>query len=65
MLGWNLEWQEVKRMEVNCMKYHSIQMAYRVAQRLVCLKYSNQDEDGIRQALQSLKESYKEGRLNG
>lgn len=52
-------------MEVNCMKYHSIQMAYRVAQRLVCLKYSNQDEDGIRQALQSLKESYKEGRLNG
>lgn len=29
-----------------------------------CLKYSNQDEDGVRQALQSLKESYKEGRLN-
>ncbi|KAJ8633736.1 hypothetical protein MRB53_027072 [Persea americana] len=56
--------KEVRRMELNCMQYHPIQMAYGVAQRLVCLKYSNQDEDGVRQALQSLKESYKEGRLN-
>lgn len=55
--------KEMKRMEVNCMQYHPIQMAYRVAQRLICLKYSNQDEDGIRRALQGLKESYMQGRL--
>ncbi|KAA8521355.1 hypothetical protein F0562_012026 [Nyssa sinensis] len=55
--------KEVKRMEVNCLQYHAIQMAYRVAQRVICLKYSNQDEDSIRQALQKLKESYIDGRL--
>ncbi|XP_030948936.1 uncharacterized protein LOC115972837 [Quercus lobata] len=38
---------EVKRMEVNYLQYHSIQMAYRVAQRLICLKYSGQDENSI------------------
>eukprot|EP00262_Sarcandra_glabra_P011811 TRINITY_DN2910_c0_g1_i3.p1 TRINITY_DN2910_c0_g1~~TRINITY_DN2910_c0_g1_i3.p1 ORF type:complete len:737 (-),score=134.23 TRINITY_DN2910_c0_g1_i3:375-2585(-) len=56
--------KETRRMEMNCMQYHSIQMVYRVAQRLICLKYSNQSEDEIRQALQNLKESYIEGRLN-
>ncbi|MQL80267.1 hypothetical protein Taro_012708 [Colocasia esculenta] len=55
--------KELKQMEDNCEQYHSIQMAYRVAQRLICLKYSNQDEDDIRQALQNLKDSYMEGRL--
>ncbi|XWS49122.1 hypothetical protein CRYUN_Cryun13aG0136600 [Craigia yunnanensis] len=55
--------KEVKRMEVNCLHYNQIQMAYHVAQRLICLKYSNQDEDSIRRALQSLKESYIDGRL--
>ncbi|XP_027193469.1 DNA mismatch repair protein MSH4 isoform X2 [Cicer arietinum] len=48
--------KEKKRMEVNCLQNHSIQRAYHVAQRLLCLKYSNQDEDTIRQALQNLKE---------
>ncbi|XP_061368287.1 DNA mismatch repair protein MSH4 [Gastrolobium bilobum] len=48
--------KEMKRMEVNCLQYNSIQRAYHVAQRLVCLKYSNQDEVTIRQALQNLKE---------
>ncbi|KAL5823323.1 hypothetical protein ACOSQ4_021223 [Xanthoceras sorbifolium] len=33
------------------------------AQRLLCLKYSNQNEDSIRQALQNLKDSYINGRL--
>lgn len=55
--------KEVKRTEVNCEQYHGIQMAYHVAQRLVCLKYSSQDEDSIRQALQNLKESYLNGTL--
>ncbi|KAG6636002.1 hypothetical protein CIPAW_11G081300 [Carya illinoinensis] len=58
--------KEVKRMEINYMQYHPVQMAYRVAQRLICLKYSSQDEDSIRQALQDLKEqerSNKERRL--
>ncbi|CAK9173259.1 unnamed protein product [Ilex paraguariensis] len=55
--------KEVKRMEVNCLQYHSIHMAYRVAQRLICLKYSSQDEDSIRQALQNLKESHAEAQL--
>ncbi|XP_022718984.1 DNA mismatch repair protein MSH4 [Durio zibethinus] len=55
--------KEVNRMEVNCLHYNQIKMAYHVAQRLICLKYSNQDEDSIRQALQSLKESYIDGRL--
>ncbi|KAL0312991.1 UNVERIFIED_CONTAM: DNA mismatch repair protein MSH4 [Sesamum radiatum] len=55
--------KEVKRIELNFQQHHDIQMAYRVAQRLVCLKYSNQDEDSIRQALQNLKESYINGGL--
>lgn len=55
--------KEVKRMEVNCMQYHDIQMVYRAAQRLICLKYSSQDEDSIREALQNLKESYINGSL--
>ncbi|EXC02119.1 MutS protein-4-like protein [Morus notabilis] len=53
----------MKRMEVNCLQYHPMQMAYRVAQRLTCLKYSSQDEDSIRQALHNLKESYINGQL--
>ncbi|XP_068635149.1 DNA mismatch repair protein MSH4 [Aristolochia californica] len=56
---------EEKRLKINCSQYHPIHMAYRVAQRLICLKYSNQDEDGIRRALQNLKESYIEGNLVG
>ncbi|XVF13409.1 hypothetical protein REPUB_Repub08aG0205400 [Reevesia pubescens] len=55
--------KEVNRMEVNCLHYNQIQMAYCVAQRLICLKYSNHDEDSIRQALQSLKDSYINGKL--
>ncbi|KAL6280006.1 hypothetical protein ACE6H2_016887 [Prunus campanulata] len=54
--------KEVKRMEVNCRQYQPIQMAYHVAQRLICLKYSSQDEDSIREALHNLKESYIHGR---
>ncbi|KAI3860073.1 hypothetical protein MKX03_012770 [Papaver bracteatum] len=34
-----------KLTEMLSMEYNSIQMVYRIAQRLVCLKYSNQDED--------------------
>ncbi|XP_057449791.1 DNA mismatch repair protein MSH4 isoform X1 [Lotus japonicus] len=49
--------KEMRRMKVNCLQYHSIQRAYHVAQRLLCLKYSNQDEDTIRQALRNLKET--------
>ncbi|EHA8589156.1 DNA mismatch repair protein MSH4 [Cocos nucifera] len=55
--------EEVKRMDINCEEHHSIQMVYRVAQKLICLKYSNQGEDYIRQAIQNLKEGFKEGRL--
>ncbi|BBH03105.1 MUTS-like protein 4, partial [Prunus dulcis] len=55
--------KEVKRMEVNCLQYQPIQMAYHVAQRLICLKYSSQDEDSIREALHNLKDSYIHGRL--
>lgn len=50
-------------MDLNCEEHHSIQMVYWVAQKLICLKYSNQGEDYIRQAIQNLKEGYKEGRL--
>ncbi|KAK7853269.1 dna mismatch repair protein msh4 [Quercus suber] len=50
-------------MEVNYPYYHPIQMAYRVAQQLICFKYSSQDEDSIRQALQDLKEQYIDGRI--
>ncbi|KAL5728374.1 MutS protein msh4 [Ranunculus cassubicifolius] len=55
--------KEMMRMEVNCMQHQSIQMAYRVAQRLLCLKYSDLDEGSIREALQNLKDSYINGRL--
>ncbi|XP_074331637.1 DNA mismatch repair protein MSH4 isoform X4 [Apium graveolens] len=58
-----LDFKEMKRMEVNSEQYHGIQKAYRVAQQLICLKYSSQDEDSIRQALQNLKESYISGTL--
>ncbi|CAL1375878.1 unnamed protein product [Linum trigynum] len=52
---------ERKRMEVNCEKHHQLQMICRAAQRLLCLKYSSQPEDAIRQALHNLKESYLDG----
>ncbi|KAL0913014.1 hypothetical protein M5K25_016443 [Dendrobium thyrsiflorum] len=55
--------KDSKRMTNNCEQYHSLQVAYRVAQRLICLKYSNQGEDDVRRALENLKESYMEGRL--
>ncbi|KAJ8775272.1 hypothetical protein K2173_020276 [Erythroxylum novogranatense] len=55
--------KEIKQMEVNCRQYNDMQMTYRVAQRLMCLKYSDQDEDCIRHALQTLKESYINGTL--
>lgn len=55
--------KEVRRIEVNHLQYKSIHMAYRVLQRIICLKYSTRDEHSIRQALQDLKESYISGRL--
>ncbi|KAJ6308743.1 hypothetical protein OIU76_018347 [Salix suchowensis] len=30
--------KQIKKMEVNCTQYHKLQMVYRVAQRLICLK---------------------------
>ncbi|XP_038907062.1 DNA mismatch repair protein MSH4 isoform X1 [Benincasa hispida] len=55
--------KEERRMEINYLQYHPIRMAYNVAQRLICLKYSSHDEDSIREALQNLKEGYISGRL--
>ncbi|XP_010055480.2 DNA mismatch repair protein MSH4 [Eucalyptus grandis] len=55
--------KELKRMEVNYEQYNALQVVYHVAQRLICLKYSSQDEDSIKQALQNLKESYLQGRV--
>ncbi|MED6219937.1 MutS protein msh4 [Stylosanthes scabra] len=55
--------KEVTRMEINCLQHHSVQKAYQVAQRLICLKYSNQDEEMIRQALLNLKECCIEDKL--
>ncbi|XP_060179942.1 DNA mismatch repair protein MSH4 isoform X2 [Lycium barbarum] len=55
--------KEMKRMELNCRQYEDVKLTYRVAQRLMCLKYSDQDEDSLREALQSLKESCIGGRL--
>ncbi|XP_054823415.1 DNA mismatch repair protein MSH4 isoform X2 [Prosopis cineraria] len=63
MITFKITEKEVKRMEVNCLQYHPIQKAYLAAQRLLCLKYSNQDDDTIRQALQNLKECYIKDRL--
>ncbi|OEL24925.1 DNA mismatch repair protein MSH4 [Dichanthelium oligosanthes] len=55
--------QEMTRMDANCEEFQSLRMAYQVVQRLVCLKYSNQGDDYIREALRNLKESYASGRL--
>ncbi|XP_031098489.1 DNA mismatch repair protein MSH4 [Ipomoea triloba] len=55
--------KKTKRLEVNCQQYRDIQMIYRVSQRLICLKYSNQDEDSLRESLQNLKESYISGNI--
>ncbi|KAL8207750.1 hypothetical protein R6Q57_007162 [Mikania cordata] len=50
--------KEVERKEANNAQYAGIQMRYRVVQRLICLKYSSQDHDSIRQALEHLKHCY-------
>ncbi|KNA15413.1 hypothetical protein SOVF_098510 [Spinacia oleracea] len=55
--------QGAKKMKVNELQHYPVQMLYRVAQRLICLKHSNHDEETIREALQTLKESYLSGRL--
>ncbi|KAG2315287.1 hypothetical protein Bca52824_018409 [Brassica carinata] len=55
--------KEMKRIELNCEKHDEMHRIYRVAQKLICLKYSRQNEDSIRQALQNLKDSFIEGRL--
>lgn len=55
--------QEAKKMEVNELQYYPIQMVYCVAQRLICLKYSNHDEESVREALQTLKQTYLCGKL--
>ncbi|KAJ3675546.1 hypothetical protein LUZ60_004588 [Juncus effusus] len=55
--------EEMKRIGTNCEECESIQMIYRVVQRLICLKYSNQSEDYIKEALQNLKDCYIEGQL--
>ncbi|CAL9107996.1 unnamed protein product [Musa textilis] len=56
--------EDVKRMDINREHFHSIQVAYQVVQKLICLKYSNQSEDYIRQALQNLKENFTNERSN-
>lgn len=55
--------QEMKRIELNSEKHHEMHRIYKVAQKLICLKYSKQNEDSIRQVLQNLKDSFVEGRL--
>ncbi|XP_018447150.1 DNA mismatch repair protein MSH4 isoform X1 [Raphanus sativus] len=55
--------KEIKRIELNCEKHHETHRIYKVAQKLICLKYSKQNEDSIRQVLQNLKDSFVEGRL--
>uniref|UniRef100_A0A0E0AJS0 DNA mismatch repair proteins mutS family domain-containing protein n=1 Tax=Oryza glumipatula TaxID=40148 RepID=A0A0E0AJS0_9ORYZ len=55
--------QEMVRKDDNCEQYRSLQMAYQVTQRLICLKQSNQGDDYIREALQNLKDGYAAGRL--
>ncbi|KAJ8538684.1 hypothetical protein K7X08_029980 [Anisodus acutangulus] len=42
--------KEMKRMEVNCRQYEDVQLTYRVAQRLMCLKYSDQDEHNLKES---------------
>uniref|UniRef100_N1QSN2 MutS protein-4-like protein n=1 Tax=Aegilops tauschii TaxID=37682 RepID=N1QSN2_AEGTA len=58
-----LDFKEMVRMDANCVQYQPLRMAYQAAQRLICLKYSNQGDDYIREALQDLKESYAAGNL--
>ncbi|CAI9095768.1 OLC1v1031774C1 [Oldenlandia corymbosa var. corymbosa] len=55
--------KEVRRMRVNRLQYQDIQMVYRVTQQLICLKFSNQDEESIRETIQSLKENFLSGKL--
>ncbi|CAN1174649.1 DNA mismatch repair protein MSH4 [Linum perenne] len=58
----NITQRETNRMDEDCEQHQQLQMVYRVAQRLLCLKFSSQHEDSIRQALQNLKDSYLDGR---
>uniref|UniRef100_A0A0A8XX61 MSH4 n=1 Tax=Arundo donax TaxID=35708 RepID=A0A0A8XX61_ARUDO len=48
--------QEMARRDANREEFRSLHLAYKVAQRLMCLKYSNKGEDYVRAALQELKE---------
>jgi DNA mismatch repair protein MSH4 len=50
-------------MDANSAEFQSLQTAYHVAHRLVCLKYSNQGDDYVHEALKSLKENIVAGRL--
>ncbi|CAN1174651.1 DNA mismatch repair protein MSH4 [Linum perenne] len=59
----NITQRETNRMDEDCEQHQQLQMVYRVAQRLLCLKFSSQHEDSIRQALQNLKDSYLDGTL--
>ncbi|KAL8137932.1 hypothetical protein V2J09_003933 [Rumex salicifolius] len=54
--------KEKARMEVNQLNYQQLHTVYSIGQKLLCLKYSNQDEDSIRKTLQELKDSYNAGR---
>ncbi|TVU03162.1 hypothetical protein EJB05_51320 [Eragrostis curvula] len=66
LLDYVMSWMEptgMARMDANSVEFQSLQMAYQVAQRLTCLKYSNQGDEYVREALQNLKESIAAGRL--
>jgi DNA mismatch repair protein MSH4 len=55
--------EESRRLELNHMQYLSIRKEYRIAQRLLCLKYGSLTEEDLRASLQNLKESLLDGRL--
>ncbi|KMZ57700.1 DNA mismatch repair protein mutS [Zostera marina] len=59
----SIKQMEMSRMVNNCEKYESIRLSYSISQRLICLKFSNQDEEEIRRSLQMLKDSYMEGKI--
>lgn len=55
--------QETKRLDSGYSAYLNLRKDYYVAQRLLCLRYANLEEESMREYLQNLKDQYLDGQI--
>jgi DNA mismatch repair protein MSH4 len=55
--------QETKRLDSGYSAYMTLRKDYYVAQRLLCLRYANLEEEHMRDYLQNLKNQYLDGQI--